>query len=163
MSQNIEVLVAALPARPGPRPRTTPTNPHSQIDQQPARAVVEVLIARLSAMPGVVVGSSLRAPYGTVGFHLPAAAARGPAQAFLIGQEFAHVHPAPDGSLHLTLPPGLREAAIAAGWAEPHPLAGRPTVSPQTVMAYAPRDPAEADLVAGLVEAARRYAAGDGR
>ena len=163
MLHGVENRAAILPARPGPRPRTTPTNPHSQIDQQPPRPVIETLTARLAAMPGVLVGPSERAPLGTVGFHLPRAGARGPEEAFLIAQEFAHVHPDPDGSLHLTLPPGLREAAVAAGWAEPHPLAGRPSVSPQTVMAYAPRNAAETDLVAGLVEAARRYAAGEWR
>lgn len=161
MDPNDPVEPHALPPRLGPRPRTTAINPHSQLDQQPPRLVIDALIARLSAMPGVAVGPSLRAPFGTVGFHLPRAAARGPAAAFLIMQEFAHVHAAPDGSLHLTLPPGLREAVIAAGWAEPHPLAGHPTVSPQTVMVYAPRDVVETGLVTELVEAARRYAAGE--
>lgn len=150
----------ALARRVGPRPRTTSNNPHSQLDQQPRRDVIEDLIERLGQMRGVLVGGSLRAPPGTIDFHLPAEGARGPLEAFLLGREFAHVHPDPDGSLHLTLPPGLREAAIAAGWAEPHPLAGRPTVSPQIVMVYAPRDAAEVALVTDLVEASRRYAAG---
>jgi hypothetical protein len=160
MSQTVAHQAPALPARPGPRPRTTPTNPHSQIDQQPPRAVIDDLVARLNQMRGVLVGGSLRAPPGTIGFHLSAEGARGPLEAFLLGREFAHVHPDPDGSLHLTLPPGLREAAIAAGWAEPHPLAGRPTVSPQIVMVYAPREAAEVELVAALVESSRHYAAG---
>jgi len=46
---------AALPARAGDRPRTTPTNPHTQLDQQPADAyVVEELARRAFALPGVV-------------------------------------------------------------------------------------------------------------
>ena len=152
---------AELPARAGTRPRTTSSNPHMQLDQQPPRAVVDALLARLRAMPEVEVAPSLRAPPGTIGFHLPRALARGPEDAFLIGREFAHVHPDPDGSLHLILPPGLREAAIGAGWAEPHPLAGYPTISALTVMAYAPRDAAEVGLVAYLVEASRRFARGE--
>jgi hypothetical protein len=152
--------VGALARRAGPRPRTTTTNPHSQLDQLPPREVIDDLVSRLRQMSGVLIGGSLRAPPGTIGFHLPEDGARGPFEAFLLAREFAHVHPDPDGSLHLTLPPGLREAAIAGGWAEPHPLAGRPTVSPQIVMVYAPRDEAEIELVRTLVEASRRYAAG---
>ena len=152
-----------LPSRSGIRPRTTVTNPHMQIDQQPARDVIDDLLRRLRAMPGILVGPSLRAPPGTIGFYLPPGAAQGSEAAFLLGREFAHVHPDPDGSLHLTLPPGLRERASVQGWAEPHPLAGYPTISAQTVMAYAPRDEAEVAIVAALVEASRRYARGEWR
>jgi hypothetical protein len=152
--------LGALARRAGPRPCTTVANPHSQLDQQPPREVIDDLVVRLQRMDGVLVGGSLRAPPGTIGFHLPLARARGPVEAFLLGREFAHVHPDPDGSLHLTLPSGLREAAILAGWAEPHPLAGRPSVSPQTVMVYAPRDEEEVEVVTALAEASRRYAAG---
>lgn len=151
---------APLPARAGPRPRTTATNPHAQLDQLPVPLLSPGLIEAASRLPGVVLGPSGRAPPGTVGFHLTEAAAGGPRAAFLLGREFAHVHPGPDGSLHLALPEPLRSEAIAAGWAEPHPLAGLPTVSPLVVMAYAPRDPAEARTVCGLVTAAWRHAAG---
>jgi hypothetical protein len=55
-----------LPARRGERPRTTPTNPHTQLDQQPVdAALVEELGRRLFALPGVVErpsGMSARAP-----------------------------------------------------------------------------------------------------
>src|SRR5438876_3005095 len=50
-----EVTHQSLPARPGERPRTTPTNPHTQLDQQPLdAAVVEELARRIFALPGVV-------------------------------------------------------------------------------------------------------------
>lgn len=154
----------ALPGRRGPRPATTSTNPHMQTDQPAdADAVRLAREAVLLGLPGVVTGPSLRAPPGTLGLFLRPEEARGPAEAFLLGTEFAHFHPLPEGSLHLTLPPALRDAAIAAGWAEPHPLAGRPTVSPLTVMAYAPRDPEEARVVARLVEAAWAFARGPAR
>ncbi len=52
---------------------------------------------------------------------------------------FAHIHLIPDGSIHLTLPPGVQEDAIDAGWAEPHPLAGLPTISNRILLVYAPR------------------------
>jgi hypothetical protein len=42
-----------LPERSGPRPRTTPTNPHTQLEQNPERQVVEELARRVFALPGV--------------------------------------------------------------------------------------------------------------
>ena len=153
-----DTLTGADPTRrTGPRPRTTETAPHSQLDQQPANLLNEALVQRGSELGDVVVDRSRRSPPGTVGLHLPAAAARDDERAFLIDREFAHVHP-DDGSLHLILPEPLRSVAIQAGWAEPHPLAGQPTTSPDTVMVYAPRDAAELDTVTSLVEAAWRNA-----
>ena len=56
--------------------------------------------AAISGLPGVVTGPSLRAPPGTLGLFLRPEEARGPAEAFLLGTEFAHFHPLPEGSLH---------------------------------------------------------------
>ena len=148
--------------REGPRPATTKTAPHSQADQLPSKEdrarLSELLITQLSALPGTMTGGSRRAPPGTTGFHMttppPACAER----AFLLGAEFAHVHTGDDGSLHTVLPEPLRQAAIDAGWAEPHPFAGMPTVSPDTVMIYAPRNADEVGVVAALVRAAWRNA-----
>ena len=36
-----------LPMRRGSRPRTTPTNPHTQLEQNPEREVVEELARRV--------------------------------------------------------------------------------------------------------------------
>lgn len=88
--------------------------------------------------------------------------ARGPIDAFMLTTEFAHVHPAPDFSLHLTLPEPLRTEAIAAGWAEPHPLAGYPSISDLVVLLFAPRDVDELGVAKRLVKASWAYAK-DGR
>ncbi|MBX7481709.1 luciferase family protein [Qipengyuania qiaonensis] len=149
-----------LEKRAGPRPRTTQTNPHSQIDQLPRPLLSHDLIERLAALPGISLGPSGRAPYGTIGLYLSEDDARGPERAFLLPREFAHLHPEPDGSLHLPLPEPVRSRAIAAGWAEPHPLAGQPSVSPDIVMVYAPRDAEEIEIVATLVASAWAYARG---
>ena len=151
----------SIPIRRGGRPATTSCAPHSQLDQFPTPMLSDALIARLAALPGVIMGSSRRAPPGTTGLHLMAGAKLGSARAFLMDREFAHVHPDGDGSLHLVLPEPVRSQALAAGWAEPHPMAGQPTVSPDTVMVYAPRDEAEMDVVVSIVEASWRNAAGE--
>lgn len=150
----------ALPVRQGSRPRTTPTNPHSQLDQMPTPLLSQELAKRIAQLPGIRLGLSGRAPPGTIGFYLKEQDARGPEEAFLLGLEFAHLHPSPDGSLHLPLPEPLRSKAIASGWAEKHPLAGHPTVSRDIVMVYAPRNPAEIEVVLTLVSASWRYARG---
>lgn len=151
---------ATLPPRRGPRPETTDTNPHSQIDQQPGSPLSDALLDRLADMHDVRFGPSMRAPRGTVGLHLEAERTSDDPDAFMLEREFAHVHPVPDSSLHMVLPEPLRSAAIEAGWAEPHPMAGRPTISKDIVLVFAPRDAGELDVVEGLVRAAHGYAAG---
>jgi len=144
-----------LPRREGPRPVTTPHAPHSQIDQIPPPAervaLGRALIANIAALPHVRTGGSRRAPWGTVGFHLDPEHARTCERVFLLDQEFAHVHLEDDGSLHAILHEPLRTEAIDAGWAEVHPFAGQPTVSPDTVMLYAPRNDAEVAIISKLV------------
>jgi hypothetical protein len=150
-----------LPARSGPRPRTTPTNPHSQLDQHPTPAVVGDLAARLFALPDVREDASAISVPGARALWLDPRVARGPREAFLVSTEFAHVHPLPDGSLHVALPPSLALTAIERGWAEEHPVARRGLIPRNIVMVYAPRDAAEADVVMQLVRAAYEFARGD--
>jgi hypothetical protein len=129
-----------------------------QLDQQPSASFTAALLEEVRQWPDVVMAPSRRAPPGTVGFYVAPDRAHGPDDAFLLGTEFAHAHPAPDFSLHLTLPEPLRTDAIATGWAEPHPLAGYPTVSKQIVLLFAPRDAHEFAIAKSLVEASCAYA-----
>jgi Family of unknown function (DUF5519) len=82
----------------------------------------------------------------------------GPQEAFLIDREFAHLHPAPDYSLHAMLPTETVTEAVAAGWAGPHPAALRGPIAPTAVMLYAPRDEAELDVIDSLVWASHAFA-----
>ena len=150
-----------LPERAGPRPRTTPTNPQYQLEQVPETPLSDALFERLVDLERVELRESLRSPPGTIGFFL-ADADGTPEEAFLLGTEFAHVHVTEEHGLHLICPEPARTSAIARGWIEPHPLAGRPTVSALTVLAYAPRDPAELDVIERLVRLAHRHALGAG-
>jgi hypothetical protein len=151
----------ALRRRPGERPRTTPHAPHSQLDQLPDAETYEALALRLTGLPGVTVGPALRAPLGSIGLSLADPGRRGPPDAFLLGDEFAHLHPAPEASLHTVLPRAVRLAVIERGWGEPHPLAGALTVSPATLMLYAPCGRTEVGLVAEFVDIARAWAMGE--
>ncbi|KAI1642110.1 uncharacterized protein F4817DRAFT_310252 [Daldinia loculata] len=75
------------------------------------------------------------------------------------GGEFAHVHG--EGSAHVTLSPADAKAAIEAGWAERHRLAGvwgsRAVVPWGYVLVYAPRDEAEFAVFREFILAGARY------
>jgi hypothetical protein len=148
-----------LPARAGDRPRTTPTNPHTQLDQQPTDlSWVEKLAERVFALPGVVGEPSGISVPGARALVLAPGEPTGPPEAFLIDREFAHLHPAPDHSLHAMLPTETVDEAVEAGWAEPHPVALRGLIPRNAVMLYAPRDEAELDVIEGLVRASHAFA-----
>jgi hypothetical protein len=149
-----------LPTRRGSRPRTTPTNPHTQLEQNPQREVVEELARRVFALPGVEERPSAISVPGARALWLSEDVQAGPQEAFMIGREFAHIHPMPDGSLHAALPPEVAQEAVEKGWAEQHPVARMGRMPQNVVMIYAPRDAQEIEVVAGLVAEACRYAGG---
>lgn len=143
--------------RAGARPRTTPTNPHTQLDQLAPPELQEKLFALASALPNVVVGRSFVSVPGARAFHLPGCTRPAPA-GFMVQREFAHLHPARDGSLHMALPPDVVDAVIENGWAERHPLAGKQGFPDNIVMVYGPRDDGELEVVAALVRASHAQA-----
>ncbi|HEV8045592.1 MAG TPA: luciferase family protein, partial [Rubrobacter sp.] len=129
----------ALPHRGGSRPKTTPTNPHTQLEQNPAAGIVKELARRVFALPDVEERPSGISVPGARALWLREGVPAGPPEAFMIGREFAHMHPLPDGSLHAALPPGVSEEAIEKGWAEQHPVARMGYIPQNVVMIYAPR------------------------
>jgi Family of unknown function (DUF5519) len=149
-----------VPNRRGSRPRTTPTNPHTQLEQNPQPEMVEELAWRVFALPGVEERPSAISVPGARALWLRDKLPAGPREAFMIGREFAHIHPLPDGSLHAALPPEVADEAISKGWAEQHPVARLGYIPQNVVMIYTPRDAQEVEVVAGLVIGAYRYASG---
>jgi phospholipase/carboxylesterase len=106
-------------------------------------------------------GASRRAAPGTLGLYIRENDDKASsAEAFLLGNEFAHHHPREDGGLHLVLPPAWQVAAIKKGWAVPHTLAGQPTVSGLTVLIFAPRDAEERDVIRRFIEVSESFARG---
>ena len=150
----------ALLQRNGPRPRTTPTNPHTQLEQNPDTSIVVELARRVFSLPGVEERPSAISVPGARALWLREEVPAGPREAFMIGREFAHVHPMPDGSLHAALPPEVAREAIEKGWAEQHPVARMGYIPQNVVMIYAPRDAEEVEVVASLVTESYRYTGG---
>jgi hypothetical protein len=122
--------------------------------------LVAELARRAFALPGVVEEPSRISVPGARALVLAPGEPAGPPEAFLIDREFAHLHPHPDYSLHAMLPTQTVAEAVAAGWAEPHPVALRGLIPPTAVMLYAPRDEAELEVIETLVRAAHAFARG---
>jgi hypothetical protein len=156
--QEAQPSFLALP-RAGPRPRTTPTNPHTQLTQNAPPDLQEQIFEVASSLPGVVVVPSVVSVPGARAFHLPSSVSDS-SEAFMVEREFAHLHPPSDGSLHMVLAPAVVDAVIENGWAERHPLAGRYGLPANIVMVYGPRDEEEVRIVADLVRASHAFAAG---
>jgi Family of unknown function (DUF5519) len=145
--------------RAGPRPSTTPTNPHTQLTQNAPEDLQECVFALASSLPGVEVGPSAVSVPGARAFHLPGSA-QAAREAFMVGREFAHLHPPSDGSLHMALPPEEVDRVVENGWAERHPLAGSYGLPENIVMVYGPRDEDELAVVEDLVRASHSLATG---
>lgn len=144
------------PQRPGPRPRTTTVNPHEQLDQNAPHDLQDRLVSQVLTLPGVMLGESWISVPGSRAFLLDASVSKGRPEAFFgPTTEFAHIHPAHDGSLHAKLPAADAEKIMAAGWGEPHPMAARHGPPINNVMLYGPRD--EAELATLLAILRRSY------
>ena len=148
-----------LPPRTGPRPRTSTDIPHRQLDQQPADGRhVDAILTEALTWAGVLGGPSDISIDGARGLTLDESSPGGPAEAFMVGREFCHLHAQGDFSLHAALPVPLAIAAERAGWAEPHFLVHTGQAPPTVVMIYAPRDDLERHLVQRLVRASYEFA-----
>jgi phospholipase/carboxylesterase len=158
MTATVERRHPALPPRRGVRPETRPYTPHQQLSQNAPVELQQTLWARMVALEGVLVGRSTISAPDTRALHLPSELADGPDNAFLSATEFAHLHGAADGSLHMCLPETLAVESITQKWAEQHPLARQGMLPSSVLMVYGPRDPDELDVVWQLVQASYEHA-----
>jgi len=151
-----------LPTRPGARPHTTASIPHSQLDQQPDDThELDTILAEAARWPHVTPQPSQIAVEGSRALILSVDAEAGPSEAFMVRREFCHGHAGGDFSLHATLPTPLATEAQRTGWAEPHYLVHTGQAPPTVVMLYAPRNKTERDVILRLVRASYEFALGD--
>ena len=135
------------------------TIPQQQQTQNAPHNLQERLFDEIRNLPGVDGGPSHISVPGARGFTLREGSSD--EQAFLVPQfgEFAHLHPAYDGSLHLVLPPDLAADVSTKGWGRPHMWAGT-RLSPGFMLVHGPRDDDELATVGGIVAASHAYANG---
>lgn len=133
--------------------------PHVQLDQLPPTGAMEELIGRSLEIPYVRSKQSRMAAPNSHALYLADEFALGPPEAFIDNHEFCHLHPLPEGSIHLTLPKILRDEVVRLGWGERHPIA-RVGILSALVTMYAPRDPKELDSVLSFIAQSCQFAQG---
>jgi phospholipase/carboxylesterase len=152
-------LPGGLAERSGPRPDVSWTIPQQQQTQNAPTELQERLFDQIRQLPGVGVGPSQISVPGARGFTLAEGSAD--SEAFLVPGvgEFAHLHPAYDGSLHLVLPQELAADVTTKGWGRPHMWAGT-RLAPGFTLAYGPRDDDELAVIQGILAASHAHATG---
>lgn len=153
------MMLSDLSPRTGTRPRTTSVNPHTQLTQNAPAELQQRVRDHALTLPGVRRGSSGVSVPGSVAFFRDAPP-NDPQIPNLFGNEWGHIHPGYDGSLHLDVPTALAERLIALGWAEFHNVVLDGLVPPIVVMVYGPRNGPELTVVNAIVEAAYVAAGG---
>lgn len=145
--------------RRGPRPETTSRLPHSQLDQHGPDEIIDKLRAFCFSLPGVNNEPSAISVPGARALVMHEAHECNH-DAFMIGREFAHIHPHPDnGSMHLRLPPEDAREVIAKGWGENHYLVTQGRLPEGLIMVFSPRDDDELETVKAIVARSHAYAA----
>jgi len=149
-----------LPQRSGPKPDTTSSIPHSQVTQHGPDQVIEKLHEWCFSLPSVNNEQST--------ISVPGARALVMCDgmdcnqdAFMIGREFAHIHPHPDnGSMHVQLTAKDAREVIETGWGEDHFLVTQGKLPEGLIMVFSPRDDAELDAVKTIVSRSYEFATG---
>lgn len=149
-----------LPNRAGPAPQTQGHLPHSQLTQHGPDDIVEELHAWCFSLPNINNEDSGISVPGSRALVLQEGV-EGNAQAFMIGREFAHIHPKPDnGSMHLVLPADEVETLKRTGWGEDHYLVTQGKWTRGLVMVFSPRDEDELGVVKQIVARSYEFATG---
>ena len=147
-----------LPARQGPAPKTLGQLPHSQLTQHGPDDIIDALHEWCFALPNINNEDS--------GISVPGSRALilrdvvpGNQAAFMIGREFAHIHPKPDnGSMHLVLPVEAVAEIKKTGWGEDHYLVTQGQWPVGLVMIFSPRDEDELSVVKQIVGRSYEFA-----
>ncbi len=149
-----------LPQRQGKKPQTNYGQPHQQLDQIPPPEVYAKLKDQAFDFEFVERRPSVISVPGTEALWLLEEGGHSCAEAFMRGNEFAHVHPPSDGSMHMMLPETDVAELLERGWGELHPLVPEGRMPPTTVMVFGPRDEGELDEILRIIDASYKFARG---
>lgn len=132
----------------------------SQLDQCGEPVLADRLVEAMLTLRGVSLGpSGIAGPSARAGHLLPGLA-NGPAEAFVVGTEFGHVHNDGTGSLHMVLPTDRASKAVDAGWAEWHPTVAAHVRPPNLVFVYGARSHDDFEVIWALLQDSYRFARG---
>jgi hypothetical protein len=99
-----EAIMLNLPQRQGDRPMTNYGLPHEQLSQNPSADIYAKLKDQAFDFEFVERRPSIISVPGAEALWLHDEGGYSCTEAFMRGNEFAHVHPPYDGSLHMMLP-----------------------------------------------------------
>lgn len=149
-----------LQPRQGPRPQTISQLPHSQLTDHGPDEVIEQLHAWCFALPNInnePSGISVPGARALVVQH----GADCNCEAFMIGREFAQIHPYPDsGSMHVKLPAEQATRVIESGWGEDHYLVTQGHYLKGLIMVFSPRSDDELREVKKILGKSYEFATG---
>ncbi|MGB4448473.1 MAG: hypothetical protein WBI92_10600 [Cloacibacterium sp.] len=155
-------FIYELPLREGVRPTTTSSNPHIQINQQPEdRKLVNELMEWAFSLADITKENSKISLPGSQAMCLAEDKMCSHCNAFMVETEFAHFHPAPDGSMHLGLPQRDVKNVIELGWGELHPVVHKGWLPPNFIMVYAPRNDEESEVIKNIIFRSYQFATGE--
>lgn len=154
-------VITALPERSGTQPDATPVPPQQQLNQNSPPHLQEELFARVQTLQGTWFGDSRISVPEARGFFVEDSWPKGPSKAYMIETEFAHLHPAYDGSLHMCLPEDAAAEVVSKGWGELHPEVLSGARPPTLILVYGPRDAEELEVVWTLVQASHAFGTGE--
>jgi hypothetical protein len=149
-----------LPYREGDKPKTNYCQPHEQLTQNAPPEIYAKLKDQAFGFEFVERRPSLVSVPGAEALWLNEEGGHGCAEAFMRGNEFAHVHPPHDGSMHMMLPEDMLPDFLERGWGEQHPLVEEGRLPPTSVMVFGPRDPDELAIAMKLIETSYNFARG---
>ena len=130
----------SLTKRQGPPPKTTSSLPHSQTPPHGPDEVIQKLHDWCFALPIVANEHSKISVPGARALVLHEGAQCNH-EAFMVGREFAHIHPHPDnGSMHVKLSVPDAKAVVDSGWGEDHYLVTLGHYPAGLIMVFSPRD-----------------------
>ncbi|MEM9342606.1 MAG: hypothetical protein AAGA87_06140 [Pseudomonadota bacterium] len=149
-----------LPKRVGPAPETQGRLPHSQLTQHGPDEIIDKLHDWCFSLPNIRNEDSGISVPGSRALVLEPGVA-GNQSAFMIGREFAHIHPKPDnGSMHLVLHANDVETIKTMGWGEDHYLVTQGHWPTGLVMIFSPRDDDELNVVKSIIARSYEFATG---
>ena len=147
-----------LRVRSGKKPETTNSLPHSQLTQHGPDEIVEKLHEWCFSLAHVVNKASGVAPPGTRALILDSQI-EGNSNAFMVGREFAHIHPHPDnGSMHIQLTAEDAREVVEKGWGENHYLVDQGQLPVGLVLVFSPRDDTDLEILKTIVQRSYDYA-----
>lgn len=150
----------SLSPRQGAAPKTTDRLPHSQLTQHGPDEIIQKLHDWCFSLAGVVNEPSGISVPGTRALIMDGSVEAN-SEAFMVGREFAHIHPQPDnGSMHVKLLPADASEVVKKGWGEDHYLVTQGHYPPGLVMLFSPRDEEELETIQSIVKRAYEFATG---